>query len=270
MLYSSKKRRFNRRLAARLLIVAAVGMLIFRLAAPYTANLSSISSATVLLDLSGSMQARGLKDASKEPLEENLTRTRLDDAKDCALELIDRLSEADIALVAFARRAYLISPITRHSPSLKEMVNALEIMAYEDGTAIGEALICAFKTLEHQTGNRIIYLITDGADHSDAASLQNALDLLKKNNIQIYPIIVGKEYIYHPVRDANGKETWQPKGEIPNVELLEKLAHETNGRLITLEQLRTQSSPAPKNPISAQNLLICAALCCIIIACIIG
>ena len=243
LLFGTSRRRLNRRLWARLCILCAMGCLIIELAEPRLqgsgASGQDEGAVALVLDLSGSMEARGLKDGAKEPTEENLTGTRLELAKSIALDLLDKLPERNIALIGFARRAFMVSPVTRSVAALKERVSALEVLEYEDGTAISDALVCACRTLEQapSSASRRIYLVSDGADHSDAKSLQEAVEMLQKAGIAVYPSVIGADYTYHSVRDGKGNLVWQENGEKADVTLIETLASETGGRVVTPDEV---------------------------------
>ena len=257
LLFGTRRGRVNRRLLARLCILCAMGCMIVELARPrWRGNgdtAREVGAAAILLDLSGSMEARGLKAGADVPTEENLTGTRLDMAKSIVLELLEKLPERNIALIAFARRAFLVSPVTRSVTSLNERVLALEILEYEDGTAIGDALICACQALEQVTSSatRRIYLVSDGADHSDGDSRQEAVAMLKKAGIAVYPIVVGANYLYHPIREASGKLIWQANGERADITMIETLATETGGRMLVSDEIawweKTQGKRAEWN-----------------------
>ena len=265
LLYKGTTKGLNRRLVARLCMVLAMLFLIVALACPYGGNSGGEVTAVLLMDLSGSMEARGIKDHSLEPSESNLTRSRLEEARSLALQMVDSLPNFPLGLVAFARRAYLVSPVTRHHETLRERMAALEILEYEDGTAIGEALICACRTLEHLPGERNIYLITDGADHSEGTLLQKAQEELRASGIRLYPLVVGKEYAYHSRREANGNLTWQANGEKPDLEMLERLARETGGEMLSPENIHTKTHQERSLALGT-TLWCCLALCCLIMA----
>ena len=242
LLFGTRRRWLNRRLLARLCILCAMGCVIVELARPHWRRKGETGreagAVALLLDLSGSMEARGLKAGAKELSEENLTETRLDLAKNIALELLEKLPERNIALIAFARRAFVVSPVTRSIATLKERISALEILEYEDGTAISDALVCAGRALEQaSSATRRIYLVSDGADHSDSKSRQDAVEVLQKAGIAVYPIVVGADYTYHSVRDGKGKLVWQKNGEKADVTMIEAVASETGGRILTLDDI---------------------------------
>ena len=267
LLYNGRRRRLNRRLMARLCILLAMGLVIIELAGPRLRRSGEdgrgIASVALLLDLSGSMEARGLKSGAEDPDEENLTGTRLDLAREVVLDLLEKLHGRNIALIAFARRAYMVSPLTRSTSSLKERLSELEILEYEDGTAISDALICACHTLEqsHILGAKRIYLISDGADHSEAESRKKAVEMLQKAGIAVYPIIVGEDYLYHPIRDSRGNLSWQANGEKADGTMIEALATETGGRILKPGEIEFDETSQEKTAAMNGIFLCLAALC---------
>ncbi len=269
LLFGTRRRRLNRRLLARICILCAMGCVIVELAGPRL-KISGVAgqaagAVALLLDLSGSMEARGLKAGAKEPSEENLTERRLDLAKAIALDLLEKLPERNIALIAFARRAFMVSPATQSVETLKERISALEVLEYEDGTAISDALVCASRALEQASSpTRRIYLVSDGADHSDLKARQDAVEVLQKAGIAVYPIVVGADYTYHSVRDDKGNIVWQKNGEKADSTMIEGLASETGGRIITLDEVignsQSQEKASSWNGIWLWLAVLCVAL----------
>ncbi len=267
LLYMGRRRRLNRRLMARLCILLAIGLVIVELAGPHLQRSgeagSGLASVALLLDLSGSMEARGLKSGTEVPDEENLTGTRLDLAREVALDLLEKLHGRNIALIVFARRAYMVSPLTKSTPSLKERLSELEILEYEDGTAISDALICGCRALEQSDiyGAKRIYLISDGADHSETESRKRAVEMLQEAGIAVYPIIVGEDYLYHPIRDSRGNLSWQANGEKADGTMIEALATETGGRILKPGEIEFDETSQEKTAAMNGIFLCLAALC---------
>ncbi|MBR4221077.1 MAG: VWA domain-containing protein [Victivallales bacterium] len=275
LLFGKREKRLNKRLLARLCILCAMGCVIVELAGPRFQGRGGAGQgegvAALLLDLSGSMEARGLKAGAVEPTEENLAETRLELAKSITLELLEKLPERNIALIAFARRAFIVSPVTRSMAPLKERVSALEVLEYEDGTAIGDALICACRTLEQASSSAVrrIYLVSDGADHSDDESRKEAVGMLQKAGIAVYPIIVGADYRFHPIRDSKGSITWQEKGEQADVTMIETLASDTGGRILTAEKIDDEARRLEKAT-AMNGIWLCLAALCVALAGVLG
>ncbi len=275
LLFGRRKRHLNRRLLARLCILCAMGCLIIELAEPRLqgsgASGQREGTAALVLDLSGSMEARGLKEGSKEPTEANLTGSRLEMAKSIAINLLDKLPERNIALVGFARRAFMVSPVTRSVATLKERISELEILEYEDGTAISDALACACRTLEQVPSSalRRIYLVSDGADHSDAASRQEVVEMLCNAKISLYPIVVGADYTYHSMRDSKGNLTWQANGEKADVTMIKELASKTGGHVFTLDEIAGEGD-SPSNAFNWNGFCIFVATLFLVLAGLLG
>ena len=74
--------------------------------------------------------------------------------------------------------------------------------------------------------------------------------MLKKAEIPVYPIIVGADYLYHPIREASGNLAWQKNGEKAEVTMIENLAAETGGHILVPDDIAGEESiqgDAPKS-----------------------
>ena len=74
--------------------------------------------------------------------------------------------------------------------------------------------------------------------------------MLKKAEIPVYPIIVGADYLYHPIREASGNLTWQKNGEKADITMIENLATETGGHILMPDKIVSEEfiqGDAPKS-----------------------
>jgi Ca-activated chloride channel family protein len=162
----------------------------------------------LVIDRSGSMSAE-VENGKK------LTR-RLDIVKQNLLDFINgNGSELNgrpddlIGLIAFARYADTLSPLSLSHEVINDFTKNLEIVTRkdEDGTSIGDAIALAAARLKTVGGNndpekgyeitsRIIILLTDGENNGGEYSPREAAELAAKWGIKVYSIGFGGTAYY--------------------------------------------------------------------------
>jgi Ca-activated chloride channel family protein len=142
-----------------------------------------------------------------------------------------------IGVVAFAGRAYTLSPLTTDHRWLQKQVGDLKIGAIEDGTAIGDGLGIA---LTHLEGDRrderavgaFIVLLTDGANTGGMLTPPQATAIAHHRGIPVYTVGAGRDgLVPYPVFDSGGRRTGTrqlPFGT--DEEALRTIAAATGGR----------------------------------------
>ena len=137
---------------------------------------------------------------------------RIDFVRDAARRLVEFLRPKDRVLVApFARQ---LQAVTGPTDDKATVLEAVEQIRAGGGTAILDGLIEVTKQLPTEHPRRSIVLITDGYDENSAASIEDAIAVLKEARVTLYPIGIG------------GVSGISLKGE----RLLRRLAAETGGR----------------------------------------
>jgi Ca-activated chloride channel family protein len=144
------------------------------------------------IDRSSSMAERDLDPA----------RTRLEVARDAALEFIARRPEDRIGLVGFARYDDLLAPPTEDRRGLAGLLSELtpvEPDGPEDATGFGGALARAAETLGRGRGRaRVAVLLTDGEENvagsgeAEAIAPDEAAQLAASLDVRLYAIAVGR------------------------------------------------------------------------------
>jgi Ca-activated chloride channel homolog len=118
-----------------------------------------------------------------------------------------------IGVVAFAGRAYTLSPLTTDHRWLQRQVSDLKIGAIEDGTAIGDGLGIA---LTHLEGSRrderavgaFIVLLTDGANTGGILTPPQATAIAHHRHVPVYTIGAGRDgLVPYPVFDNSGRRS---------------------------------------------------------------
>ncbi|MBR6058289.1 MAG: VWA domain-containing protein [Victivallales bacterium] len=190
----------------------------------------------IVLDFSGSMEAADWPQDKPPPTTtvtaDDLPPTRLAVAKANITELLTKCRDnSHIGLVAFARRPYLICPLMDGKSILEERMNQITTDDFEDGTAIGDALRLAVRSLKTvSNGPKAILLFSDGVDHSeDEKAPLTAAKETAQEDIVIHAVGIGGKLAFHPVPTEAGVE-WKPLGEMLNEAQMTEISRLANGR----------------------------------------
>jgi Ca-activated chloride channel family protein len=171
------------------------------------------------IDVSGSMQ---VFDDVKD------TRPRIQVARDEAIRFTNKRTDDPIGVVAFAKDALSICPLTLDKNILKESISKLEL-GYIDpnGTSLGTGLATAINRLrKSKAKSKIIILLTDGEPTPEKIDPDTAIELAKEFGIKVYTVGIGNErggFVKHPFFGM------QQVGFKIDVALLKKIAQETGG-----------------------------------------
>jgi Ca-activated chloride channel homolog len=175
------------------------------------------ATVVMVIDASQSMQATDVKP------------TRLDAAKQAAIEFVNKLPEKyNVSVVSMAGScSILVPPTTAHNTVL----NAINSIQLQDSTAIGEGITTALRALQQapkdpDNPNSIapgaIVLLTDGSNTAGRAPQQAAAEA-KAAKVPIYTIAYGTENGYV---DLDGKRELVPVDH----EEMKQIAAATNGQ----------------------------------------
>ena len=130
-------------------------------------------------------------DVSKSMEAEDIAPNRLEKAKRIVSEIINNLASDRIGIIAYAGQAYPQLPITTDYVAGKMFLQSMNTdMMSSQGTAINEAIDLATTYYDDQDQtNRVLFLISDGEDHSDMAL--ESVEKAEKAGIKIFTIGVG-------------------------------------------------------------------------------
>lgn len=172
------------------------------------------------LDLSASMSQRDSEDDS---------RTRIEIAKDEAVQFIEKRVNDAIGLVIFGNVAVSRCPITYDKKLLKEIVRQLDIGIIDyNGTMLSTALITALSRLKHSHAkSKIIIVLTDGQPSDGDMSPDTVIEVARHMGVKIYTIGIGYDQprrVQHSIFGA----VVMP-ATIDNT-LLKKIAGQTSGQ----------------------------------------
>jgi Ca-activated chloride channel family protein len=139
------------------------------------------------VDLSGSMATEDMQIGQQ-------TMDRLTAVKVVAGNFIDRRKGDRLGLILFGDQAYLQTPLTFDRETVRKMLNEAAIGLAGKSTAIGDAIGLAVKRLrERPAKDRVLILLTDGANTSGSVDPLKAADLAAREGVRIYTIGVGAD-----------------------------------------------------------------------------
>jgi Ca-activated chloride channel family protein len=132
------------------------------------------------VDISGSMETEDMQ------LGERVT-DRLTAVKAVAGAFIEQRQGDRLGLILFGDQAYLQTPLTFDRETVRTLLNEAAIGLAGKSTAIGDAIGLAVKRLrERPAENRVLILLTDGANTSGSVDPLKAADLAAREGVRIY------------------------------------------------------------------------------------
>lgn len=173
------------------------------------------------IDISGSMKTPDLRIGGDY-------QARLDVVKDVAGDFVTRRRGDRIGLILFGTRAYLQAPLTLDRATVQTLLDESEIGLAGERTAIGDAVGLAVKRLrEHPDRDRVLILLTDGANTAGEVSPVDAAELAMAEGLRIYTIGVGADELV--VQDVFGARRLNPSADLDEQTLM-AMAKRTGGR----------------------------------------
>ena len=173
------------------------------------------------VDLSGSMQEEDFILNGKQI-------DRLSATKWVAGNFIERRVGDRIGLILFGEQAYLQAPLTFDRKTVHTLLDESAIGLAGKATAIGDAIGLAVKRLRgRDEANRVLILLTDGANTAGAVEPLEAAELAAKEGLKIYTIGVGADQLM--IRDLFGFREVNPSLDLDE-KTLKAIAGKTGGR----------------------------------------
>ena len=140
-----------------------------------------------------------------------------------------------LGLILFADAAYQQTPLTYDLATVQTFLDDSQLKLVGQRTAIGEAIGLAVKRLnEYETSNKVLVLLSDGANNAGNIQPLEALALAKAAGIKIYTVGVGAEQMVQ--QTVFGRRTVNPSQDLDE-QLLNHLATETGGRYFRARSL---------------------------------
>jgi len=177
-----------------------------------------------------------LVDVSKSMLAEDIAPNRLEKTKHLISTIIDQLVGDRVGIIIYAATAVPLLPITTDYSSAKMFLQGIDTkLLSSQGTSINTAIDLAGRFFDdEEQPNRVIFLISDGEDHSEnaKAAARRATAL----GIKIFTIGVGTEKgAPIPIKNKGIVENYKKdrKGEVVitkrNAEILAEIAKASGG-----------------------------------------
>jgi Ca-activated chloride channel family protein len=146
-------------------------------------------SLMLAVDISGSMEQQDM-------VVNRRAVSRLTAVKAVANDFIQKREGDYIGLILFGRRAYLQSPLSYDRQTVSILLDEAVVGLAGKETAIGDAIGLAVKRLKKQPEeNRVLILLTDGANTAGSIDPLKAADLAAREKIKIYTIGVGDDSV---------------------------------------------------------------------------
>lgn len=177
------------------------------------------------VDISGSMMIEDMR------VGRNMA-TRVDAVKYVVGEFIQRRRGDRIGLILFGSQAYLQAPLTFDGVTVKRFLQEAQVGFAGKETAIGDAIGLSVKRLrERPTENRVLVLLTDGANTAGAVSPRAAASLAAENGIRIYTVGVGADELKQAglFGSSFGSRTVNPSRDLDE-DTLQLIADSTGGK----------------------------------------
>ena len=132
-------------------------------------------------------------DVSKSMLAEDVAPSRLEKSKQLVSQIINTLGNDRIGIIAYSGSAFPVLPITTDYGVAKMFLQTMNPgMISAQGTSIDQSINLATTYIDKKDKtNKLLIIITDGEDHSDAAA--DAAEEAKKVGLKIMTIGVGTE-----------------------------------------------------------------------------
>jgi Ca-activated chloride channel family protein len=173
------------------------------------------------VDLSGSMSTRDFSLHGRQV-------DRLTAVKAIAGDFIKRRVGDRLGLILFGLHAYVQSPLTFDRKTVDTLLQESVIGLAGKQTAIGDAIGLAVKELQrHPKGNKVLILLTDGANTAGEVDPIAAAKLAAKEGLTIYTVGIGADSVMVP--SLFGMEQVNPSQDLDE-DTLRAIAKATGGR----------------------------------------
>jgi Ca-activated chloride channel homolog len=241
------------------ILYGAMALLIVALSGPRSGrSLQHINASGVdimlVLDVSGSMIA--------EDYHIGETRvSRLDAVKKVTEDFIRARPYDRIGIVAFARRPYLVSPITLDHDWLIKNLDRIKLGLVDDGTAIGSSLAMATSRLKDKEGKtKLIVLLTDGVNNAGKVTPRTAAEATHTLGLKVYTVGAGSNGPAPvPAIDPFGRKVYQTMESEFDEKLLQDIANRCGGKYFraadtqALERTFQEIDHLEKTPIKIEH-----------------
>lgn len=144
------------------------------------------------VDISGSMQVEDMQVGTS-------LVSRVEAVRQVGAEFISHRTGDRLGLILFGSKAYVQSPLSFDTATVKRFLSEAQIGFAGSETAIGDAIGLAVKRLKQRPAeSRVLILLTDGQDTASSVKPQDAAQLAAELGIRIYTIGVGADALTLP------------------------------------------------------------------------
>jgi len=199
------------------------------------------------VDISGSMQVEDMQ------VGQSLV-SRVEAVRQVGADFISNRTGDRLGLILFGSNAYVQSPLSFDTATVKQFLSEAQIGFAGSETAIGDAIGLAVKRLkERPAESRVLILLTDGQDTASSVKPLEAAQLAASLDIRIYTIGIGADAMTLPglFGSSFGSRRVNPSAELDEAGLRE-IARITGGQyfrardpqeLVKIYQLLDQLEP---------------------------
>ncbi|UGQ16980.1 vWA domain-containing protein [Borrelia sp. RT1S] len=182
--------------------------------------LSDGADIIIVLDISPSMGAV-----------EFSSKNRLEFAKELVKYFSFQRENDNIGLVAFAKEASLIVPLTVDRDFFSKKLDDIYIMDLGNGSALGLGISIALSHLRHsEAPSKSVIVLTDGVVNSDEVYKDQVINLAKGLNVKIYSIGIGSsEELNVEFKMRSGKFYQGTLKEVYDSSMLSEISNKTGG-----------------------------------------
>ena len=144
------------------------------------------------VDISGSMRQEDMRVGQ-------VMARRIDAVKQVGAQFLERRAGDRLGLILFGSKAYVQSPLSFDTDTVGQFLLEAQIGFAGQETAIGDAIGLAVKRLrERPAENRVLILLTDGADTASSVRPLDAARLAADQGVKIYTIGIGADEMTVP------------------------------------------------------------------------
>lgn len=176
------------------------------------------------VDISGSMRLEDMQVGKA-------MASRVEAVRQVGARFISERAGDRLGLILFGSKAYVQSPLSFDTDTVKRFLSEARIGFAGEETAIGDAIGLAVKRLkERPAESRVLILLTDGQDTASSVKPLDATRLAADLGIKIYTIGVGADSLTLPglFGSSFGSRTVNPSSELDE-EGLREIARLTDG-----------------------------------------
>ncbi len=157
---------------------------------------------------------------------------RLEAVKEVMKEFIENRTSDRIGIIAFAAKAYTVSPLTLDYGWLIQNLDRVKIGMSEDGTAIGSGLSSSLSRLKDTDAkSKVVILLTDGRNNAGKISPLIAAEAAGALDIKVYTVGAGTKGVApYPDKDPFGNIVYRRVKIEIDEDTLRQVAEKTGAR----------------------------------------